>query len=139
MDLLQLVALQVEFTEGREVTEGALLDTLYPGVIILTKMQDKYWNLENFKSGILIHIFAKYSPCLYLVPAEVQRLDPGGDHGVHLGDAQLPRHHVATEVQSRQVGEVVRAVLAQTRDGKVVPWQNQGPGERRLIRNVDYT
>ena len=85
MDLLQLVALQVEFTEGREVTEGALPDTLY------------------------------------LVPAEVQRLDPGGDHGVHLGDAQLPRHHVAAEVQSRQVGEVVRAVLAQTRDGKVVP------------------
>ena len=77
--------------------------------------------MDNFKSGILIHIFAKYSPCLYLVPAEVQRLDPGGDHGVHLGDAQLPRHYVAAEVQSRQVGEVVRAVLAQARDGKVVP------------------
>ena len=64
-----------------------------------------------------------------LVPAEVQHLDPGGDHGVDHRAAELPRQHVVAEVQGGQVGQVVRAVLTQGGHREVVTSQNQGPGK----------
>ena len=64
-----------------------------------------------------------------LVPAQVQHLHSGGDHGVDHGGAELPRQHVVTEVQGGQVGQVVRAVLAQGGDREVVTRQNQRPGK----------
>ena len=70
-----------------------------------------------------------------LVPAQVQHLHPGGDHGVDHGATELPRQHVVTEVQGGQVGQVVRAVLAQGGDREVVTRQNQRPGMLFLFQD----
>ena len=62
-----------------------------------------------------------------LVPAQIQHLDPGGDHGVDHRAGELPRQHVVAEVQGGQVGQVMRAVLTQGGHREVVTGQNQGP------------
>ena len=64
-----------------------------------------------------------------LVPAQIQHLDPGGDHGVDHRAGELPRQHVVAEVQSGQVGQVMRAVLTQGGHREVVTRQNKGPGK----------
>ena len=64
-----------------------------------------------------------------LVPAQVQHLDPGRDHGVYHGDAELPRQLVVAEVQGGQVGQVMRAVLTQGGHREVVTRENQRPEE----------
>ena len=68
-----------------------------------------------------------------LVPAQVQHLDPGRDHGVYHRDAELPRQLIVAEVQGGQVGQVMRAVLTQGGHREVVTRENQRPGKNICI------